>query len=331
MAAPAADPAIEIDPQVLHDDGSSIQDYTDELNSLTTSLTRSATDYPYENGRRYHAFRSGVYPLPNDEPELERLNVVHHMLKKALGDRLHLAPAEHFHRVLDIGTGTGIWAIEMADAHPGAEFWGNDLSPIQPTWVPPNLHFEVDDIEARWVFPAPFDFIYSRALPCAVSDWPRLIRQAWHNLKPGGWIEFQDFNMEFYAEDGSYSQNSHTAQYIGMLIESARRAGKEPSPGPKLEGWIRDSGFQNVTHKKIRLPVGPWPKDQDQKDVGLFNLVQCIDGLQAFSMRLFTSTLGWQPEEVEVLCARVRTELKNKSAHRLLDYHVVYAQKPNVE
>jgi methylase of polypeptide subunit release factors len=33
--------------------------------------------------------------------------------------------------VLDIGTGTGIWAIDFADEHPEAEVIGTDLSPIQ--------------------------------------------------------------------------------------------------------------------------------------------------------------------------------------------------------
>lgn len=47
--------------------------------------------------------------------------------------------------------------------------------------------------------------------------------------------------------------------------------------------------------------------------------MQTIDGLEAFSMRLFTSILKWEPLEVEVLCAKVRTELKNKSSHRMYD------------
>lgn len=226
--------------------------------------------------------------------------------------------------------------MEMGDAYPQAEFLGNDLSPVQPSWVPPNVKFEVDDIEARWAYGHPFDFIFSRALTCAVNDWPRLIRQSYHNLKPGGWVEFQDYDLPFYSEDGSYSKESDTAKFMQLLVESARKAGKEPNPGPKLEEWVKAAGFQNVVKQKFKLPIGPWPKDQrqvlqhnlgnvgallttSQKDVGLFNLSQAIDGLEAFSMRLFTSVLKWEPEEVQVLCAKVRTELKNKSIHRMYD------------
>lgn len=36
---------------------------------------------------------------------------------------------------LDIGTGTGIWAIDFADEHPETTVIGTDLSPIQPDSV----------------------------------------------------------------------------------------------------------------------------------------------------------------------------------------------------
>lgn len=48
------------------------------------------------------------------------------MLNLADG-KLHLAPIKNPHRILDIGTGTGIWAIDMADLYPSAEVVGTDI------------------------------------------------------------------------------------------------------------------------------------------------------------------------------------------------------------
>jgi methylase of polypeptide subunit release factors len=40
------------------------------------------------------------------------------------------SPPQH---VLDVGTGTGIWAIDYADAHPNSTVIGVNLLPIQHT------------------------------------------------------------------------------------------------------------------------------------------------------------------------------------------------------
>lgn len=56
----------------------------------------------------------------------------------------HLAPIGLTpQRILDLGTGSGIWCIEMGDLYPSAEVTGVDLSANMPNWVPPNVHFEV--------------------------------------------------------------------------------------------------------------------------------------------------------------------------------------------
>lgn len=73
--------------------------------------------------------------MPNDEIELDRLDLTHQMLKICMGNKLFLAPiGEQPLKILDIGTGTGIWAMEMADEFPLADIVGTDLSPTQPAW-----------------------------------------------------------------------------------------------------------------------------------------------------------------------------------------------------
>ncbi len=71
-------------------------------------------EYKTENGRRYHAYNEGTYLIPNDEEELDRLDLQHHLWRMTLDGKLCVAPIpESLSSCLDLATGTGIWAIEV--------------------------------------------------------------------------------------------------------------------------------------------------------------------------------------------------------------------------
>jgi hypothetical protein len=44
--------------------------------------------------------------------------------------------------------------------------------------VPPNVSFEIDDVEQPWIYNFDFDYIHSRYMATAIADWPKLLRQA---------------------------------------------------------------------------------------------------------------------------------------------------------
>lgn len=45
--------------------------------------------------------------------------------------------------------------------------------------VPPNVEFEIDDLEEPWTFNKKFDFIYARMMTGSFSDWPRFFEQSY--------------------------------------------------------------------------------------------------------------------------------------------------------
>ncbi|GME43526.1 methyltransferase domain-containing protein [Neofusicoccum parvum] len=318
---------IELDPDALDGQESALGE---DSQSYTTSLKSSILQYKYENGRRYHAeIKDKSYYLPNDERELDRLDLYHHVVLLRCDGNLYLAPiGKAPQRILDVGAGTGIWAIEMAEAFPSAEVIGNDLSPVQPAFVPPNVKFEIDDVEEDWLYSTPFDYIHCRFMAGSLKDWPRLMRQAFQHTKPGGWVEFQDFEMRFYTNGGEFKPGSPLDKWCDELIAGITGAGYDPEPGSKLKKWVEDAGFTNVTHKLLPIPTGTWPKDKKLKEIGAFDLVQFLEGLEAISMRTLTTLRGWSAEEVHVLLAKLREELKNPRMRLQHNMHVVYAQRP---
>ena len=86
---------------------------SDGFSSGSTSAESSVRDYLYENGRRYHRFREGSYNFPNDDVEQEREDMKHAMVKLLCSQKLYFAPlGNNLQEILDLGTGTGLWAIE---------------------------------------------------------------------------------------------------------------------------------------------------------------------------------------------------------------------------
>ncbi|KAK2762057.1 hypothetical protein FQN54_001064 [Arachnomyces sp. PD_36] len=309
------DSNIEVDSE-LNDDSS----YEDDVNSTyTASLSSSVVDYPEKHGRRYHAYHEGRYLLPNDEEENSRLDIVHAMTMFIMENKLFLAPiGKNPQRVLDLCTGTGIWAIEFADEFPSAEVIGNDLSPIQPSLVPPNLKFIVDDVESPWGYEdKPFDYVHARFLVGGIKDMPRLVQQSYNCVKPGGWVEFQDWDSKMHSADGSLD-GTMLNEYFEQIIPAFKKAGYDIRHGRNLEEWVKATGFENIQVKKYLVPLGTWPKDKRQKKIGALNYHQFDQTLEGSALAALTSIEGWRAEEVNVFAAKVRTDMKNPKIHGYL-------------
>jgi hypothetical protein len=145
--------------------------------------------------------------------------------------------------------------------------------------VPPNVFFEVDDIESDWVFSSKFDFIHSRYLVGSIKDWPRLIGQAYKSvllktclkqylifkarfLKPGGWLEMADLDLVFYTTHGEFNDDCPVGIWAKKVSAGIRAFGMEICTASQLEKWMKDAGFINVENVFLPLPIGPWPKDK---------------------------------------------------------------------
>ena len=156
-------------------------------------------------------------------------------------------------------------------------------------------------------------------MAAAIADWPKLVGQVFANTKPGGYAEFQDFDLQYYSEDGSYKDDLPISKWATTLLNACRDFGRDPCPGPKIEGMVKEAGFENVTVQRFRLPIGPWPRDKHLKTIGSWNLVQVEEGLEGFTLRLFTQMLKWDPKEVQVLLANVRKNLRDPKIHAQYD------------
>ncbi|EFX00374.1 hypothetical protein CMQ_7376 [Grosmannia clavigera kw1407] len=336
---PAADLSSQLQPpevwaslEVSEDENDS--SFGGDIASSTESVRSSILQYRELNGRTYHRERTeGTYWGPNDDRQNNTLDVGHHALTMIMGDKLYHAPLpDHMDKVLDIGTGTGIWAIDFADEHPEANVIGTDLSPIQPEWVPPNLSFQIDDFTDSWTFEdSSVDFVHLRWLCGSVKNWTELFKQAYRVLKPGGYIETFDFDGHITSDDGTVTEKTAISQWSQIFEGGARKLGMNVSFNPIKEGLqhkaLVEAGFVNITEKAYKLPISEWSDDPLLHEVGRYMYVTLANDTEGFVGMMATS-LGWTPEQISVYAAHVRREMRGLKVHAYIYGGLAYAQKP---
>jgi hypothetical protein len=107
-----------VSPPLVDSDFSAIDDGESAVGGFSTTssteyVNSSIYDTIEENGRTYHQYKEGKYYLPNDTLERDRLNLQHALFGLTFHNNLYLAPiGKSLQHVLDIGTGTGVWAID---------------------------------------------------------------------------------------------------------------------------------------------------------------------------------------------------------------------------
>ncbi|RYN65472.1 hypothetical protein AA0117_g12136 [Alternaria alternata] len=317
---------ISIDP--LEEDTDTDSAYGDDNGSTTSSIASSIRKYRSLHGRTYHNFHtesSSEYWGPNDDKMNEQLDIGHHMLTLMLDGKLFLAPIGPTpQKVLDVGTGTGIWAIDFGDQFPSAEVIGVDISPTQPTFTPPNVKFELDDVQLEWTYqPNSFDYIHVRCMLGAIQDWAHLYREIYKCTKPGGYIEHLEISIMFKSEDGTVTEDHFMAQWSKILLGAAEKIGKTFAIYDFNREMITQAGFVDVVEKKFKVPVGTWPRDPKMKELGQWNLLFCLEGLESWSLYLLSMILKWSYEEIQVHIATMRNNLLNRRNHAYYDMHVL--------
>ncbi|KAI5782588.1 S-adenosyl-L-methionine-dependent methyltransferase [Geopyxis carbonaria] len=297
----------------------------------TCALAASQRDLnTYENGRRYHGFRDGRYMLPNDDSEQERIDLHHHCLTWHFGGELHLAPLRNPRRILDIGAGSGLWCISIAEEFPEAEVVGIDLSVIDPPWTPPNVLFVVEDAEDPWTCPpGHFDYIHLSSMTGCIQSWPQLLRQATAALAPGGFLELVDHTAYFLSDDNTTHPSHYTQRWIRAHAAAFARQGIPWLEATReWERWFAAAGYVDVASTARKAPVGTWPKKRELKMVGRWWRKMFSDGLEGLSLRPLVTVLGWGKDETRVFLDGVRAELEDPGIHAYGRIMAMWGRRP---
>ncbi|KAF9872040.1 methyltransferase domain-containing protein [Colletotrichum karsti] len=292
------------------------ESFDDTPLSSMISVRPSLRDYQKENGRTYHKLSEG--------------NLQHQLWLFTWNEQLCMCPmGNKAKRVLDLGTGTGIWAIDFADLHPEATVTGVDLSPIQPDYVPPNCIFEIEDVERPWRWTIPFDFIFVRHMNACFESWETMLSQAFQHLEPGGYIELQDNSFPILCPDDSMPPDSAIARWSSLLMEGTNKINRPIDVPSRFKRLLEEAGFECVEEHKRIWPINSWPAKRKLKEMGWWVRETTLAGIEASTLALFTRVLGWTVEETRDFCEEVKVEMASRSVHAY--WNVYVASVPQAE
>ncbi|KAI1634773.1 S-adenosyl-L-methionine-dependent methyltransferase [Biscogniauxia mediterranea] len=330
IAAPV--PEDELDDED-NDDGDSA--LGSDAASSTNSISASIMEYRTIQGRTYHSERhNSSYFTPNDDQQLQSQDLTHHYLMVLLDNKLYLPPirGEDLQKVLDVGTGSGIWAIDLADQFPHTEIIGTDLSPTMPLWVPPNVKFEIDDLTQPWTWaPDQFDLVHARYLFGAVADWTELFRQAYRVCRPGGWCQSGEADVEILSDDNTVPPDSAMNTFWNMLYrEAGRKLGvsfQVIKEGLQRKG-LEEAGFVDIQEVSHKIPLGAWPQDPKLAEVGTYLQATMLNDVEGYTLFLWNTVMGEDAPGYQESLAYMRRELKSRRIHGYMKVRYVWGRKP---
>ncbi|POR38686.1 Methyltransferase [Tolypocladium paradoxum] len=265
----------------------------------------------------------------------------HELFSLMFDGKLYHAPLNEVHRALDVGCGTGMWAIDFdygssfwsfqADQHPECQVYGVDVAHIQPSFVPPNASFFIEDVESEWKYASGFDYIHCRFMTGSIHDWDKLFAQLYKHTNNRGHVEIVDIINPMTADDDSL-RGTKALEWSNHLRDQFSAVGCPMNSALQYKAKLLESGFVNVEEHYYKWPIGRWPRDPKMKQLGIWSLSNTLNVLVGLSLRIFTRSveeggLGWLKEELDVYLACVRKDLMNPQVHAYWNIRVVYAEK----
>jgi hypothetical protein len=122
-----------------------------------------------------------------------------------------------------------------------------------------------------------------------------------------------------YSGHVQESSRNPGASFIKWCVEqghAGRKAGIVLKTSAELiVSQLEKAGFVDCQVQQFKLPIGPWAKSKQLRNAGLLQLSAMLEGIEGLSLRLYTFYAGWTIDELKVLLAKVRTELKDPGCH----------------
>jgi SAM-dependent methyltransferase len=291
----------------------------------TLILDPEEAQYVRQGGRRHLA--ALPYPLPKDLEEEGRLDFQHYVLRTGFGGN-YGAPLANPSAILDVGTGSARWAMEVAALFPGAQVIGLDLVPpaVDMQQVlgrgldqrPSNYSFHVGNLLEGLPFQDnSFDFVHMRSLLTAIpaTQWPAVVQQLARVTRPGGWVELAECGV---AQAGGPGLMGLWQSWIDMCA----KRGVDFTLGHTIGTMLTSAGLTHVQQRAIAFPMGAWGGR-----LGVASGTDCLATGKAMRAGVISSGAQTEPQYDHLLAMAQQEFQSSRGPHGYLPFYLADGQK----
>ncbi len=219
--------------------------------------------------------------------------------------------------ILDVGTGTGIWPVEMARLFPQAHIVGVDISAASLEYTSSSSStFCLADVLKGLPFPdRQFDYIHQRLLVAALpaTHWPAVIQELIRVSRPGGWIELLEIGVTIQHA------GPETTRLLNWMGERSRERGFDMGLLSRLGEMLAQGGLEAIERHDIPVPLGEWAGH-----VGSMlkaNVLSAFDALKG----AYCTQANLPLEQFEAMVNRVAQEWEKNHASYV--FHAAYGRR----
>lgn len=152
-------------------------------------------------------------------------------------------------------------------------------------------------------------------------------------MEPGGWLEFQELDSEFYSQDRSLKDDNKVHELRRLQQKALSRLGRKLNVVDDVKELLLEHGFHSIEHRRFPVPLGMWPKRKTlvwlfsrrahftnkstQKTIGLLRHNEFSAGLPGQTLKPFCKELGKTPEEVKEYLSEVLKDIGKRGVHMM--------------
>ncbi|GAC1464547.1 MAG: hypothetical protein PVSMB5_05380 [Ktedonobacteraceae bacterium] len=284
------------------------------------------------NVRRNEYSSTYIVQDRQNKEELLRLTIQDQLFTEATSGMLaELELAAQFRQVLDIGSGTGGWLIEMASSYPKVSLVGIDISQSMVDYatdqalargVDTRVSFRVMDALALPAFAKnSFDLVNLRfgSSYLRTWEWPQVLREIARVTRPGGLIQLTDAEV---IQPGTSSALRQLCEMFLCALYNANHLSEQAPAGivPHLPTFLEELRCQSIqTHPQtIEYRAGSSAGD-----------AFCQDAKYIFrTVRPFIQKWGCMKKDYDALYQQLLIDMQQPEFHASINFSTIWGRAP---